>query len=73
MSPVEMREHRAIEGNQVSRGIKNPLAGAAMEAAAVMPIVAAAEIEAAAVETAAEIEAAGKRADEEFQWRMKSL
>jgi hypothetical protein len=65
MSPVEMREHPATAGNPASREIRNPLADAAMVAAAVMPIVA------VAAETAAGIEAAGKRADEEFQWRMK--
>jgi hypothetical protein len=68
MSPAEMREHHAIEGNQASRGIKDPLADAAMVApAAVTPIV---EVVA---ETVAGIEAAEKRADEEFKWRIKSL
>lgn len=67
MSPAEMREHHAIEGNQASRGIKDPLADAAMVAAAVTPIV---EVVA---ETVAGIEAAGKGADEEFKWRIKSL
>jgi hypothetical protein len=66
MSPAEMREHHAIEGNQASRGIKDPLADAAM-VAAVTPIV---EVVA---ETVAGIEAAGKGADEEFKWRIKSL
>jgi hypothetical protein len=61
MSPAEMREHHAIEGNQASRGIKDLLADAAMVAAAVTPIVAVAE------GTAVGIEAAGKRVDEEFQ------
>ena len=67
MSPAEMREHHAIEGNQASREIKDPLADAAMVAAAVTPIV---EVVA---ETVAGIEAAGKGADEEFKWRIKSL
>jgi hypothetical protein len=67
MSPAEMREHHAIEGNQASRGIKDLLADAAMVAAAVTPIV---EVVA---ETVAGIEAAEKRADEEFKWRIKSL
>jgi hypothetical protein len=60
MSPAEMREHLAIEGNQASRGTKDPLADAAM-AAVVTPIV---EVVA---ETAAKIEAVGKGADEEFK------
>jgi hypothetical protein len=63
-----MREHPATAGNPASREIRNPLADEAMRvAAAVTPIV---EV---AAETVARIEAAGKRADEEFQWQMKSL
>jgi hypothetical protein len=61
MNLVEMREHPATAGNRASREISNPLADAAMVAAAVMPIV---EV---AAETAAGIEAAEKGADEEFQ------
>ena len=59
---MEMRERPATAGNPASRDIRDPLAGAAMVAAAVMRI-AAAGIEAVVVG----IEAAGKRADEEFQ------
>jgi hypothetical protein len=62
-----MREHPATAGNPASMEIRNPLADVEMPAAAVMPIVA------VAAETVAEIEAAGKRVDEEFQWRMKRI
>lgn len=72
MSPAEMREHHAIEGNQASRGIKDPLADAAMVAAAVTPIVEVVAETVAGIE-AVGIEAVGKAADEEFKWRIKSL
>jgi len=63
MSPAEMRGRPAVAVNPVSKEIRNPLAEEAIVVAA-MPT--------AAAETAAvEIEAAGKRADEEFQWRIK--
>ena len=61
MSPVEMREHPATAGNPASREIRILLVDAAMVVAAAMPV----------VEVVVGIEAAGKRADEEFQWRIK--
>ena len=64
MSPAEMREHPAVAVNPVSKEIRNPLAEEAIVVAAATPT-------AGAETAAAEIEAAGKRADEEFQWLIK--
>jgi len=63
MSPVEMREHPAVVVNPSSREIQGLLEEEATVVAAAMPTAAGA--------AAVEIEAAGKGADEEFQWRIK--
>jgi hypothetical protein len=69
MSPAEIHRHLATADKPASRETKNPLAHAAMVAAAEMPKAEAVVIEAVAETAAAGIEAAKRKVDEEFQWR----
>ena len=70
MSLAETRGHPATADKPASREIKIPLADAATVVVAVTPNAAAAVTKAAVgMAEAAGIEAAGKKVDEEFQWR----